>query len=149
LSHFKTALAISTLLLGIALIHKTFANETLAISINNHQFTVELAASAAERRQGLMHRSSLAPDSGMLFIYPEPQIISFWMKQTLIPLDLLFFDEDGQLIELHNNMQPCKATVCKTYTNKIPAQYALELAAGTATKLKFQVGNSFTIIESK
>ncbi len=85
----------------------------------------------------------------MLFVYPEPQVISFWMKQTLIPLDLLFFDKDGQLIELHKNMQPCKAADCKTYTNKIPAQFALELAAGTATKFKFQVGNSFTIIESK
>lgn len=85
----------------------------------------------------------------MLFIYPKPQTISFWMKETLIPLDLLFFDQDGQLIDSHHNIQPCKATVCKTYTNKKPAQFALELAAGTAKKIGIEEGSSFTIIKSE
>ena len=82
----------------------------------------------------------------MLFIYHEPQIISFWMKKTLIPLDLLFFDKEGRLTELHQNIKPCPGTNCDTYTNKIPAQFALELAAGTATKFNFHVGNRFTIV---
>ncbi len=125
-----------------------FANE-VTIKINDQLFTVELAVTQAERSRGLMHRESLAQNSGMLFIYHEPQIISFWMKQTLIPLDLLFFDKEGQLMELYRNIQPCSATTCKTYTNKNPAHFALELRAGTAKKLKLQVGNSFTIVRSK
>jgi len=145
----KTTLIIIFLILGISFHNKAFANETLVISINNHIFTVELAVSAAERSQGLKHRKSLAPYSGMLFVYPDSQFISFWMKQTLIPLDLLFFDKDGQLVELHHNIQPCKVTDCKIYTNTKPAQFALELAAGTATELRLQVGNNFSVIEQK
>jgi len=125
-----------------------FANEA-TIKINNQLFTVELAVTPAERSRGLMNRKLLASYSGMLFIYHEPKIVSFWMKQTLIPLDLLFFDKDGQLTEVHHNIQPCVVTNCKTYTNKIPAQFALELTAGTATKLNIQIGNRFTIVEPK
>lgn len=121
------------------------ANE-VTIQINKHRFTVELALTQAERSQGLMHRKSLASDAGMLFIYHEPQLISFWMKQTLIPLDLLFFDKEGRLTELHQNIQPCPGSNCDTYTNKIPAQFVLELAAGTVNKFNFQVGNQFTIV---
>ncbi len=83
----------------------------------------------------------------MLFVYSEPQIISFWMKETLIPLDLIFFDQNGQLIETHYNIQPCKVTACKTYTNKKPAQFALELAAGSAKTLGIKEGSSFSIIK--
>jgi len=70
------------------------------------------------------------------------------MKETLIPLDLIFFDQNGQLLEIHHNLQPCEITVCKTYTNKKPAQYALELPAGTAKRLGIKKGTDFTIIKS-
>ena len=69
------------------------------------------------------------------------------MKETLIPLDLIFFDQNGQLIELHHNIQPCEVTTCKTYTNKKPAQFALELAGGTAKKFGIKAGSGFSIIK--
>ena len=142
----KTALVISTFLLGAFFLNKTFS-DTTNILINNHVFNVELAISATERSRGLMHRKSLAPNSGMLFIYSKPQIISFWMKETLIPLDLIFFDANGQLIEIHHNIQPCEVTTCKTYTNKKPAQFALELAGGAAKKFGIKAGSGFSIIK--
>lgn len=145
---FKTTLVLLTLLQAILFFNNAVANEA-NIKINNHLFTVELAVSADERSRGLMHRKSLEPNSGMLFIYPEPRIISFWMKQTLIPLDLLYFDKDGQLIESHHNIQPCKLSNCKTYTNKKPAQFALELPAGTTKRLNIKQGNSFTVIKAE
>jgi len=145
LPQIKTALVISALILGTLFLNKTYSDET-KIRINNHIFSVELAISTTERSRGLMHRGSLAANTGMLFIYSEPQTVSFWMKETLIPLDLLFFDKDGQLIELHHNIQPCKVSACKTYTNKKPAQFALEFAAGTAKKMGIKEGSNFTIV---
>jgi uncharacterized membrane protein (UPF0127 family) len=70
------------------------------------RFTVELADDEEERARGLMHRESLPRSSGMLFVYPEPRLAGFWMKNTLIPLDMLFFDENGMLTKLHSNAQP-------------------------------------------
>jgi len=70
------------------------------------RFTVEIADDAAERAQGLMFRESLDPSAGMLFIYDRPQPAAFWMKNTLIPLDILFFDASGRLTGFHENAVP-------------------------------------------
>lgn len=123
-----------------------FAADAL-ISLKDRIFEVDLAVSAAERKRGLMQRSSLAPNQGMLFVYPEPQFVSFWMKQTLIPLDILFFDAEGRLIHMFEHVQPCRITPCKTYANKQPAQYVLELPAGSAERLSLRLGNRFEIME--
>lgn len=69
-------------------------------------FTVEIADDTAERARGLMFRETLAPDAGMLFIYEHPQPAAFWMKNTLIPLDILFFDAAGRMVALHENAVP-------------------------------------------
>jgi hypothetical protein len=69
-------------------------------------FRIEIADDEAERAQGLMFREALASNAGMLFIYPDPQPVAFWMKNTLIPLDMLFFDRAGRLVKLHENATP-------------------------------------------
>ena len=125
-----------------------FAADAL-LSINDKLFEVELAVTPEERSQGLMHRQFLPPGQGMLFVFPEPQIISMWMKQTLIPLDILFFDSDAQLSEIFENVPPCKLSPCKTYTNKIPARYVLELPAGSAKTDNLSPGNRLVIVKRK
>lgn len=130
----------------LLLMTEAFAAEAL-ISINDHLFEVELAVTREERGQGLMHRGALAPNQGMLFVYPGPQIVSFWMKQTLIPLDILFFDREGRLVQFFEDVQPCRVSPCKTYTNTEPAQYVLELPAGSAKNIRLTVGNSFEILK--
>jgi hypothetical protein len=116
------------------------------LSINGVNFDVELAITQSEHNHGLMGRTTLETNRGMLFVYDEPRQISFWMKSTLIPLDILFFDSDGTLLEFFADTPPCKKEPCKTYTNQSPAQYVLEVSAGTARRLKLKRGDTFTII---
>ncbi|MGH8371982.1 MAG: DUF192 domain-containing protein [Gammaproteobacteria bacterium] len=105
------------------------------VVIAGHRFTVEIADTEASREHGLMFRTHLAADHGMLFIYPDAQIRNFWMKNTLIPLDILFFDANARLINISAETPPCKIADCPTYASTVPARYVLELKAGTATRL--------------
>ena len=70
------------------------------------RFSVEIADDVAERALGLMNRDQMARSSGMLFIYPEPKRANFWMKDTLIPLDMIFFDQTGRVTQVHEMAVP-------------------------------------------
>ncbi|SLN14723.1 hypothetical protein PEL8287_00593 [Roseovarius litorisediminis] len=70
------------------------------------RFSVELADDKEERAKGLMHRESLPKSSGMLFVYPVPQVVGFWMKNTLIPLDMIFIDKTGTVQRVHHMAKP-------------------------------------------
>lgn len=78
-----------------------------------------------------MGRASLASDAGMLFVFNAPQPLDFWMKNTLIPLDILFFGADGAFVSMQT-MQPCSGDPCSLYSSGAPALYALEVDAGYA-----------------
>src|SRR3989344_2583652 len=90
---------------------------------------VEVADDLDEHRIGLMNRTELPADRGMLFVFEQPQILSFWMKDTLIPLDILFFDEEGNFLNTQT-MDPCMADPCPVYSSSGLATYALELVSG-------------------
>ncbi len=96
------------------------------------RFQVEVMDSEDERAQGLMFRESLPKFSGMLFVYEAPGPVAFWMRNTLIPLDMLFFDETGSLVKVHENAVPLDETPIVGGTN---IQYVLEINGGLAKSL--------------
>ncbi len=102
------------------------------------RFTVEVADDPRERSAGLMHRESMATSAGMLFVYDKPQYVSFWMRNTLIPLDMLFMDTTGTVRHIHENAVPLDETA-------IPGgddiQYVLEINGGLSSSLGIMVGS--------
>lgn len=101
------------------------------------QFRVELADDAEERAQGLMHREAMPRGSGMLFVYPRPQPVAFWMRNTLIPLDMIFMDETGTVTALHQNAQPGDETPVPGGTE---VRFVLEINGGMAHMLGLKPG---------
>jgi uncharacterized membrane protein (UPF0127 family) len=96
------------------------------------RIAVEVVSEPATRAQGLMFRSSLGRDHGMLFLFPVSEIYPFWMKNTLIPLDIIWIDETGSIVDIARDVPPCKADPCPSYPPKGPAKFVLELAGGEA-----------------
>lgn len=115
------------------------------VVLAGHSFSVEIAATDAARERGLMYRTHLAAGHGMLFVYPNAQLRYFWMKHTLIPLDILFFDAQRRLINVSADTPPCKTDPCQTYASAAPAKYVLELNAGVVASFGLKSGESFAI----
>ena len=103
-----------------------------------HRFTVEVARSPEEQATGLMHRQSLAPDRGMLFPYDPPQPASFWMKNTLIPLDIIFIRADGRIARIAANTVPLSLEPVPSLE---PVAAVLEIAGGRSAELGIQPGD--------
>lgn len=93
-------------------------------------FTIEIADDAAERSAGLMYRQRMADDHGMLFVFGQPQEVSFWMKNTPMPLDLIFIDQDGRIRAIRQGEPQSEAVI----PSGVPVRFVLELKAGTAAK---------------
>ena len=121
------------------------AATTPSVTLHGKQFSTEFATDDASRELGLMNRTSLAADHSMLFIFVNDEPRAFWMKNTLIPLDILYFDKERKLISMQLNAQPCKADPCAIYPSDGSARYVLELQAGTAGRLGLKLGESLTI----
>lgn len=96
------------------------------------RFTVEVADTGAERAQGLMFRESMARSAGMLFVYESPQRASFWMKNTLIPLDMIFADETGRVTRVHSNAVPHDTTPIDGGED---VRFVLEINGGLAARM--------------
>ena len=101
-------------------------------------FTVELADEPEERSQGLMHRESMAASAGMLFIYERPQRATFWMRNTLIPLDMIFLNDEGVITRIHENAVPLDETTIDGGPNVLAV---LEINAGLSGALGLSVGD--------
>jgi uncharacterized membrane protein (UPF0127 family) len=102
------------------------------------QFRIEIADDAAERAQGLMHRESLPKLSGMLFIYDTPGDLTFWMRNTLIPLDMIFIDPTGRITHIHENAIPHDETGISGGDGNLAV---LEINGGLARSLGITVGS--------
>ena len=101
---------------------------------------VEIADEAAEWQQGLMFREELDADKGMLFIFEEEMTQRFWMKNTLIPLDMIFVNADLIIIDIQE-AEPCKTESCMVYVSAAPAQYVLEVNKGFSKENGINVGD--------
>jgi uncharacterized membrane protein (UPF0127 family) len=118
----------------------TFANEKIDVSIYNKNitFNVEVAKTIEERRIGLMYRKKLLNNEGMLFIFPREKIIQLWMKNTYIPLDVIFISENKVIVDIKKNMEKLSETIVKS---KVKSRYALEFNAGLINKLDIEIGD--------
>ena len=111
---------------------------TIASSNGQHKFTVEVATTPAQLEQGLMFRRSLAPDAGMLFDFAAPTPAMMWMKNTLIPLDMLFVAADGHIVNIAERAVPQSLA---TIAAAAPVRAVIELNGGTAARLGIHAGD--------
>lgn len=105
---------------------------------STHSFAVEIAATEAQQARGLMFRTELADDKGMIFPYQSPQILSFWMKNTVISLDIIFINEDGSIANIAKNTEPYSLDSVSSIN---PTVAVLELRAGLTEELGIKAGD--------
>jgi len=102
------------------------------------RFQVELARTADEQAQGLMYRKSMAADAGMLFVYAQPREAGFWMKNTYLPLDMLFIEPDGRIERIHANAEPLSTA---PIDGPVKTKAVLEINGGAAARLGIRPGD--------
>ncbi len=117
------------------------ANSGPWVELKGQKVFVEVESDPAFQALGMMFREELAGDHGMLFVYRRPAMLSFWMKNTRIPLDILYFDGDLKLVTLIDSAQPCRSSQCPSYPSTYPAQYVLEINAGKAREWGVELGD--------
>ncbi|HPB69188.1 MAG TPA: DUF192 domain-containing protein [Candidatus Omnitrophota bacterium] len=105
-------------------------------------YDVELALTPETRQRGLQRRVQMPADHGMLFVFPKSSAYGFWMKETLIPLDMIWMDHNRRIVHIEEHVPPCETTAqdCPVYTPPKPALYVLELNAGQAAEKRLKIG---------
>lgn len=114
---------------------------TIATETGEHVFRIEQAVTPKEREVGLMNRKGLPHDSGMIFRFEETQPVAMWMKNTLIPLDMVFVREDGTVAGVHENAVPLSETIIPSPE---PVRFVVELAGGVAEEIHLRAGDRVT-----
>lgn len=112
------------------------------VEVGGQRYAVEVSDDDAERARGLMFRDAMANDSGMLFIHDAEEPQAYWMKNTRIPLDILYFDDQRKLVAQRRDVPPCSlGDACPSYPSDAPARYVLELNAGEAARIGLKDGS--------
>lgn len=136
----KAGLVLWLLMTGGAL-----AAETVPLTVkaggSTYQFEVEVADDSAERSQGLMYREQLAQNAGMLFLYPDERPRGFWMKNTPLPLDIIFIDAGGKVVHVAADAKPFDESLIES---GVPAQSVLEINGGLSAQLGIAPGAQIT-----
>lgn len=114
--------------------------EVSRMVFNGHAFDLEVARTPAQWQKGLSQRRALKDNHGMVFVFDREQPLHFWMRETLIPLDIIYFNSNGSFNSVHKNVAPCKlpkytSSYCPTYASTGNARYAVELKGGTLDRL--------------
>ncbi len=138
----KIALGVIVFVLAASVFYFFFLEKKeTRVCFKDKCFDVEIAANNEDRARGLMFREHLDRDSGMLFVYEKVGVYSFWMKNTLIPLDMIWMNEEKEVVYIQSNAAPCKTTQCPTYNPNKSALYVLELNGGVANESGIAIGD--------
>lgn len=133
-------------LTALLLVSASACARTPWVELDGHRYSIEIADEQAERQRGLMFREQMAADHGMLFIHEQEEPLAYWMKNTRIPLDILYFDHDLKLVSQQRDVPPCTAgDACPSYPSNAPALYVLELNAGQAAELGLETGDTLKV----
>lgn len=146
MSRLRRSVRATLVLCCSAVVGACAASDSLPrVGLKDREFTVEIADEQDEQVQGLMFRRELAPDHGMLFVYPHAQPQSFWMRNCYIALDILYFDDGARFINAHYAAPPCRGDPCPGYPSARPARYILELGAGVGRALGLAEGDQLDL----
>jgi len=116
------------------------------VCFNKDCFSVELAVTPQQLAQGLMYRKCLPYNKGMFFLFGQEDKYGFWMKNTLIPLDIIWINKDGSIVFIKKNAQPCKEDLCPSISPRGKAMYVLELNAGVCDDIRLKIGDRVTLM---
>ena len=119
-----------SLVLALAPLGPTATPGSGCLTPDGARLRLEVALTEEQKRTGLMNRESLAPDAGMVFVFDRDGILPFWMKSTLMPLDVIWVSATGEVVEVRPDLQPCKVDPCTQYAPQKPARAALLVNAG-------------------
>ncbi|MEE9337042.1 MAG: DUF192 domain-containing protein [Methylococcaceae bacterium] len=108
-------------------------------------FFVEVASTKRQRNIGLMFRKNLAHNNGMLFIFEQEERQRVWMKDTLIPLDVVFISAKEKIVSIIKDLQPCMPPPCRIFISPKQAKYMLEIMAGTVQKKEIKIGQQLSL----
>jgi len=128
--------AVTAVLLALVARHACPAEPTIAIDVDGHPVKAEVAATDDSRTRGLMFRTELARDAGMLFVYPESGYYAMWMKNTRIPLSVAFIDDQGRIL----NIEEMAPETLDPHASRGMAKYSLEMAGGWFARHGIQAG---------
>ena len=115
------------------------------VCIDSHCVDVEIANTKALRQRGLMYRSHLPENKGAFFIFDSEDFHSFWMKNTWIPLDIIWIDSTLRVVDIQSSVPPCRQRRCPSYWPSKKALYVLEINAGQVSKYDIKMGDKVTI----
>ena len=143
-----TLIIIAIFLMGLIILLFLFFNKfsqsssTIHFPNKNIIINAKIAKTQSELEKGLMNVEYLPKNKGMLFILPKEGHDSFWMKNTLISLDIIFLDKDKKIVDIFQNVPICKNDPCETYTPKTLSQYVLEVNSGFVNENNISIGDS-------
>ena len=129
---------ISPFIFAVAMINYTHTENIIVHIDPKHVIDCEVAQDSAAVQKGLMFRKHLTAHQGMLFIFPQSSNWSFWMKNTLIPLDIIFIDEKFRVIDIIEDCDPCEEDQCEHFCSR--GKYVLEVPAGFCRKNEIDLG---------
>ena len=141
-------LGISLLLMATALFIytqnnnlKNKSNNIPKVCFENKCFEVEIADTLEERERGLMNRAKLDLNNGMFFVFEKEGVYNFWMKNVLIPLDMIWIDGNNKVVFINENAEPCKVEPCEVFSSDKKAKYVLEVNGGVSREIELNIGD--------